>query len=182
MAYANITGQSIGQDLRLVVFQPVSQAATPVSASFTDTALGRLISLNAMPVIQETSSVPLTNGGIRIVRNIYQGWNGDMDFVRYNGNLSGLMAGIMGTFNSLGTETYFNIDVLVFNVITGSTDTYTFVNCVLSQVNIGNFGELSRVDQRLHFEGQNMLFNGQPLSALPIIGNIPGSGSSISGP
>jgi hypothetical protein len=163
MAFANITGMNIGQDLRLVMFQPVNGAG----GSFTDTALGRIVSFNAVPVISEIARVPLTNGGVRVVRNVYQGWNGDMDFVRYNGNLSTLMASIMGIFNTLGNESYFNIDALIYNQISQTTDTLTFLNCVLSQANTGSFGETAAVEQRLHFEGQNILFNGQELSALP---------------
>lgn len=170
MAFANITGMTVGQDLRLVVFQPVNGGA-----SFTDTALGRIVSLNASPAISPIARTPLTNGGIRVVRNIYQGWDVDMDFVRYNGNLSLLIASVMGIFNSLGNETYFNIDALVYNQLTGSTDTYTWLNGVISQVNTGSFGETAAVEQRLHWEGQDILINGQPLSALPSIGNITGS-------
>lgn len=167
MASANITGLTIGQDLRLVVFQPTSGGA-----SFTDTALGRIVSFNATPVISPIARVPLTNGGIRVVRNIYQGWDVDMDFVRYNGHLTLLMASIMGVFNTIGNETYFNLDAVVYDVISQTTDTYTFLNGVISQVNTGSFGETAAVEQRLHWEGQNILVNGQPLSSLPSIGNI----------
>jgi hypothetical protein len=169
MPFANITGMTVGQDLRLVMFTPVSivgGVAVP-TAGFSSDQLGRLAGFNATPVISEVSGVPLDNGGVRIVRNIYQGWNGDIDFMRYNGNLSLLMASIMGIFNQLGNETYFQIDAVVYNVITQTTDTYTFQNCVISQVDLGRFGETGRVDQRLHFEGQNILVNGNVLSALP---------------
>lgn len=172
MPFANITGMTIGQDLRLVLFTPVGLAGAASGGGFTSDALGRLSSFNAVPVIQEVSGVPLDNGGIRIVRNIYQGWNGDIDFIRYNGNASLLMASIMSVFNNLGNESYFNIEAVVYNVVSQTTDTYTFLNCVLSQVNSGNFSEISRVDQRLHFEGQNMLVNGQIPSSLPSLGNI----------
>jgi|SRR5579872_5066724 len=175
MAFANITGMTVGQDLRLVLFTPVGLGGASTAGGFTSDALGRLVSMNATPVIQEVSAVPLDNGGVRIVRNIYQGWNGDIDFVRYNGNLSLLMASIMSTFNNLGNESYFNVEAVVYNVISQTTDTYTFLNCVLSQVNMGNFGETARVDQRLHFEGQNMLVNGQVPSGLPSLPSVGGS-------
>lgn len=178
MAFANITGMSIGQDLRQVIFVPVSLGGTTAGGAFTSDALGRLVSMNATPVIQEVSAVPLDNGGVRIVRNIYQGWNGDLDFVRYNGNLSLLMGSVMSVFNNLGNESYFNVEAVVYNVISQTTDTYTFLNCVLSQVNIGQFGETARVDQRLHFEGQNMLVNGQTITSLPNLSNI-GTGNNI---
>jgi hypothetical protein len=174
MAFANITGMTIGQDLRLVLFTPVSLAGVAAGGGFTSDALGRLAGFNAVPVIQEVNGVPLDNGGIRIVRNIYQGWNGDIDFIRYNGNASLLMASIMSIFNQLGNESYFNIEAVVYNVISQTTDTYTFLNCVLSQINSGDYREISRVDQRLHFEGQNMLINGQMPVALPTLANLPG--------
>src|SRR6185437_8963787 len=174
MPFANITGMSVGQDLRLVIFTPVGLAGAAAGGGFTSDALGRLIGMNAEPVIQEVSAVPVDNGGVRLVRNIYQGWNGDIDFVRYNGNLSLLMGSIMSIFNNLGNESYFNIEAVVYNVISQTTDTYTFLNCVLSRGNLGNFAEVSRVEQRLHFEGQNLLLNGQMptgLPSLPTIGN-----------
>jgi len=177
MAFANITGMTVGQDLQLVLFTPVSLAGATTGGGISSDALGRLVSFNAMPVIQEIARTPVDNGGLRIIRNIYQGWNGDLDFVRYNGNLSLLMASIMSIFNTTGNESYFNIEAVVYDVVSQTTDTYTFLNCVLSQVNSGTFGELSSVDQRLHFEGQNMLVNGQVPSALPLlplVGNGPG--------
>jgi hypothetical protein len=177
MAFANITGMTIGQDLRLVLFTPVGVAGATTGGGFTSDALGRLVSMNAMPVISEIQRVPLDNGGIRIVRNIYEGWNGDIDFVRYNGNASLLMASIMSIFNNLGNESYFNIEAVVYNVVTQTQDTYTFLNCVLSQVNMGNFGERASVDQRLHFEGQNILVNGQSPTGLP---SLPSVGQSLS--
>ena len=169
MPYANITGMSVGQDLRLVLFTPVALAGVAAGGGFSSDALGRLIGMNAEPVIQEVSATPLDNGGLRIVRNIYQGWNGDIDFVRYNGNLSKLMGSIMSIFNNVGNESYFNIEAVVYNVVSQTTDTYTFLNCVLSRGNLGNFGEVSRVEQRLHFEGQNMLVNGQMPTGLPVL-------------
>jgi hypothetical protein len=175
MAYANITGMTIGQDLRLVLFTPVSLAGATTGGGFTSDQIGRIVGMNAMPVISEIQRVPLDNGGIRIVRNIYEGWNGDIDFVRYNGNASLLMAAIMGIFNTLGNESYFNIEAVIYDVVSQTTDTYTFLNCVLSQINMGNFGERNAVDQRLHFEGQNMLVNGQPLSALPSLPSVTGT-------
>lgn len=175
MAYANITGMTIGQDLRLVLFTPVSLAGATTGGGFTSDQIGRIVGMNAMPVISEIQRVPLDNGGIRIVRNIYEGWNGDIDFVRYNGNASLLMAAIMGIFNTLGNESYFNIEAVIYDVVSQTTDTYTFLNCVLSQINMGNFGERNSVDQRLHFEGQNMLVNGQPLSALPSLPSVTGA-------
>ena len=174
MPYANITGMTVGQDLRLVLFTPVSIAGATSGGGFTSDQLGRLVGMNASPVISEIARVPLDNGGVRLVRNIYQGWNGDIDLVRYNGNASLLMASIMSIFNNLGNESYFNIEAAVYNVITQTTDTYTFLNCVLSQVNMGNFGETNAVDQRLHFEGQNMLVNGQMPTGLPPLQQVGG--------
>jgi hypothetical protein len=175
MAFANITGMTIGQDLRLVLFTPVGLAGVAAGGGFTSDALGRLVGMNANPVIQEVNATPIDNGGIRIVRNIYQGWNGDLEFVRYNGNASLLMASIMSIFNNLGNESYFNIEAVVYNVVSQTTDTYTFLNCVLSQVDMGRFAEIARVEQRIHFEGQNMLINGQMPTSLPSLGNLPGS-------
>lgn len=177
MAFANITGMTVGQDLRLVLFTPVGLGGVAAGGGFTSDALGRLVGMSASPVIQEVSAVPVDNGGNRIVRNIYTGWNGDLDFVRYNGNASLLMASIMSIFNNLGNESYFNIEAVVYNVISQTTDTYTILNCVLSQVNIGHFGETARVEQRLHFEGQNMLINGQVPSALPSLPSVGSNGN-----
>src|ERR1700677_1204280 len=112
MAYANITGMTVGQDLQLVLFTPVSLAGATTGGGISSDTLGRLVSFNAMPVIQEISRTPVDNGGLRIIRNIYQGWNGDLDFVRYNGNLSLLMQSIMSIFNTTGNESYFNIEAV----------------------------------------------------------------------
>lgn len=175
MAFANITGMTVGQDLRLVLFQPVGLNGVAAAGGFTSDAIGRLVGLNSVPLIQEVEGTPLDNGGILLNRNIYRGWEGDIDFIRYNGNLSWLMASIMSTFNTFGNESYFNIEAVVYNVISQTQDTYTFLNCVLSQGNLGSFAELARVDQRLHFKGQNMLVNGQIPSSLPNLSNLPGT-------
>lgn len=164
MATSNITGFSVGQDMSTVLFVPKNGGGVINSQS-----LGRLLSFDANPVISEQQMTPINNGGVRLVRNIYQGWSGDISFGRYNGNLSLLMGAIMGVFNQIGTETYFNIEAVVFNSTVGTTDNYTFTNAVLSQGSIGNFGETSRVDQRLHFEAQQILINGIAPSVLPTI-------------
>jgi hypothetical protein len=180
MAFANMTGMTVGQDLQLVMFTPVALNGSVAVGSFTSDSIGRLVGMNAVPRIHEVEGTPLDLGGIALDRNIYRGWEGDIDFIRYNGNLSLLMQSIMSNFNVFGNESYFNIEAVVYNVIQQTQDTYTFLNCVLSQGNLGNFAELSRVDQRLHFRGQNMLVNGQVPSALPNLANLPGSSTNTS--
>src|SRR5271163_2567612 len=113
MAFANITGMTVGQDLRLVLFQPVGLNGIAGGGGFTSDAIGRLVGFGATPIISEVEGTPLDNGGILINRNIYRGWEGDMDFIRYNGNATLLMAAIMGQFNTLGNESYFNIEAVV---------------------------------------------------------------------
>jgi hypothetical protein len=166
-AIANITGFSVGQDLRTVLIQPNNG-----QAAFDISQLGRLLDFNAVPVIHELQETPVDYGGIRLVRNIYQGWDIEATLGRYQGNLTFLMAAVMGNFNLNGYETYFTIQAQVFNTAQGLplVDTYTFTNCVMSQANTGNFAELNRVEQKLRFQGQQLLVNGVAptnINALP---------------
>lgn len=164
MAVSNITGFSVGQDLQTLLIVPQSSGA-PINA----TSLGRLLEFNATPVISEVSMTPISDGGIQLVRNIYHGWNGDINFGRYNGNLASLMAAVMGIFNQIGLESYFSIEAVVVDSASGSQTptTYTFTNCVISQVPVGDFAGTKDVNQKLVFRAQQMLVNGTAATALP---------------
>jgi hypothetical protein len=166
MAVSNITGFSVGQDLQSVLLIPVVNGLT--LAPIPDTALGRLLDFHATPVISELSMTPVNNGGVQLVRNVYHGWNGDLSFGRYNGFLTGLMAGVMGIFNQVGDETYFNIVATVVNTANGnSVSSYIFNNCVISQVSTGDFGGTKEVTQKLMFRGGQMLVNGAAAPGIP---------------
>jgi hypothetical protein len=172
-AIANITGFTVGQDLRRLLIIPQGQAG------IDSAALGRLLEFNANPVIHELEETPVNYGGIRLVRNIYRGWDIEATFGRYQGNLTYLMAAVMGNFNLNGYETYFDLQALIFNTAqpNGIVETYTFTNCVMSQSGTGNFGETSRVEQRLRFQGQQILVNGvAPVNVATLPSGNGGSG------
>jgi hypothetical protein len=162
MPSANITGFSVGQDLRTLLI-------TGPFGVIDSVTLGRLDEFNATPVITALTVTPVNNGGLQLLRNIYHGWDGELTFTRNNGALASLQSAVMATFNNLGQESYFSFEAVVVENITMQVNTYTFVNCVISGVSVGDFGGAKQVNQRLTFRAQQMLVNG---NASPIF--VPG--------
>lgn len=155
---ANITGYSVGQDLRtLLITGPFGN----IDASL----LGRYEEFNASPVITTDSVTPLNIGGVQLLRNIYHGWDGQVMFARNNSAMVAFQAAIMGTFNTQGQESYFGLEAVVVENITQVVNAYTFVNAVFHNGDFGRFAGAGKVNQALHFRAQYMLVNGQVLTA-----------------
>lgn len=157
---ANVTGFSVGQDLQTLLLLP------QVGGSINASSLGRLLEFNAHSTASELVMTPIDLGGEQLNRNIYHGWNGDINFGRYNGNLALLQAAVMGIFQTAGIESYFTIEAVVFDSGVGVLNTYSFINAVISQVPVGDFRGTSEVTQRLSFRSQRMLVNGVTPSTL----------------
>jgi hypothetical protein len=164
MAIANVTGFSVGQDLQTLLIIPA------VGGSINASSLGRLLEFSASPVISELTMSPIDLGGLQLNRNIYHGWNGEMNFGRYNGNLALLQATVMSIFNQTGFESYFTIEAFVYDTTSGQSNTYTFRNAVIANVPIGDFRGTAEVTQRLAFRSQQMLVNGAALTSLSAAG------------
>lgn len=173
MATGNITGFSVGQDLRTLLFIPSNGGGT-INAN----TLGRLMEFNAMPVISELTLTPVNLGGLQLNRNIYHGWTGDISFARYNGNLALLQAAVMGIFQSTGAESYFTIVAGITDSTAGIPVTYSFVNSVIAQVPVGDFRGSGEVSQKLAFRCQQILINGVSPSTL---GGLTGPASGGNG-
>jgi hypothetical protein len=163
MPIANITGFSVGQDLRtLLITGPFGQ--------IDSTLLGRLEEFNATPVISNLTVTPVNNGGLQLLRNVYHGWDGNMTFARYNNNMLNFQSAIMAIFNLQGQESYFSIEAVVVENITLAVNTLTFVNAVIHNVNAGDFTGAKAVNQSFAFRAQQLLINGNASTSPSLVG------------
>lgn len=153
MANIIVNGFNVGPELTQSILSS-SLGTFPVQQ------VGHLKSINTKQENTKVTCTPVIYGGLRFHRNIYHDWSGTLDFTRYNGNLTALIARVMQIFQQGGGETYWTIYNTINNTAAGGQDQYLFTNVVLDDHGMGNFGGDAEVDQSLAFRCQSLTITG----------------------
>lgn len=122
--------------------------------------VGHLKSIMTKQEATKVTCLPVIYGGLRFHRNIYHDWSGTLNFTRYNGNLTRIIAQIMNVFQQTGAETYWSIYNTINNTAAGGQDQYLFQNLVLDEHDMGTFGGDAEVDQSIAFRSQSLTITG----------------------
>jgi hypothetical protein len=160
MANPPINTFNIGQDLRNPMLVLANGVTIPLAL------LGHVEEINAKHNHTPKTVIPVTGGGMPIERNIYHGWSGEVSFTRLNGGITGLIAGIVAQFQNGNGETYFALTGSVANGFLGTSDPFSFLNCVINDPDFGSFGSASEVKQKFGFRAQSLNFNGPSAAIL----------------
>ena len=139
---------NIGQDLTLT-FQTQSGQIIPASD------LGLLLSFEAKQENQKLKVSPISHGGRPIFRSVPMGWNGNIMWARFNGNLSNLVAKLVNNFHESGQLILFNMQTSILNR-DSTIDNYLWLGCSLSDHDFGKFEAFQEVEQGLSFQAQEM--------------------------
>lgn len=115
------------------------------------TSLGLLREFDSEQLVTTLMSLPINMNGVPVRRNTYQGWRGHFLYDRQNGNAD-LLANILETNYYVGNpDFHFQISETVRNA-DGTTNHYTYLDCVLALRASGRYEAQSKVEQRFEFE------------------------------
>lgn len=112
--------------------------------------LGHVMKITAKGKSKKRSFTPISRGGKTITRNIPQGWDGEVQFVRMNGNLTDMFATIEQNFYDSGEDFVFDLACAVINP-DGSTNQYLFGECSLNDPDFGDWEGNKEVEQGFGF-------------------------------
>lgn len=135
-----IVGFNIGKEVSLDLIHP----------SVGVVNFGLLTSFNSRPLRNRLSSMPITNGGKSVFRNVFTGWEGSFEIDRSDSIVDALFQLLEDNFYAGNPETYFMITETIKNP-DGSIDEYRFKNVVLEPEDAGTWKSEDKVAQKFGF-------------------------------
>ncbi len=141
-----VNGQNLGADISVSIQDSLGR-------QYAATKLGLLQDVEATFQEDLVKTKTIVGGGLTVLEAIPGSIMIKLGFVRFNGNLTALIADYRTNFFN-GTRLTYNIQCIVRNP-DGSTDTWLFNNCKPHNHNFA-FKPDSVVQQGLSFEGQDM--------------------------
>jgi hypothetical protein len=133
-----ISGFNIGKEVSLDLVHPTIGIIP----------LGLVTSFESRPLKSRLNSIPITNGGKAIYRNIYTGWEGTFDIDRSNGIVDALIQLLEDGYYGGQPETYFLLTETIRNPDT-SVDEFRYKNVVLEPESHGTWKTEEKVTQKL---------------------------------
>ena len=133
-----ISGFNIGKEVSLDLVHPTIGIIP----------LGLVTAFTARPLKSRLSSIPITDAGLAVYRNIFMGWEGSFDVDRSNSVMDALFQLLEDNYYGGQPETYFMLTETIRNPDT-SVDEYRYINVVLEPEDHGNWRTEEKVTQRL---------------------------------
>jgi hypothetical protein len=135
-----ISGFNIGKETALDIIHPL----------FGIINFGLLTNFNSRPITRLLESLPITNGGESVYRDVFHGWEGTFEVDRTDSTLDALTDILESNYRNGQPETYAMITETITNP-DGSIDQYRYKNVVLIPEDHGAWRGEEKVMQRLGF-------------------------------
>lgn len=111
-------------------------------------SFGLATSFETRPIRRRLQSIPITNNGEPVYREIFEGWEGTLEIDRTDSTMDALVQLLEDNYFSGRQETYLMITETITNP-DGTIDAYRYKNVVLEPESQGRWSGEEKVSQRM---------------------------------
>lgn len=117
-------------------------------------SLGLVMKFSSKLINDKQKLTPISHGGKTRVRNLPEGWQGDIEWARVNGNVKRFVLAYVNYFRETGNIRLFSLNVTILNP-NGTTEEYLYKNCSLGDFDAGSWEGNKHVTQGLPWEAED---------------------------